>query len=163
MTLPPYDVSAITDQLFIAVRPCAGHMEHVRSLGVDLVLSMIWFAPPRELTRPPFALRRLPMIDNPLFPLPLWELRRGADAALPVLEAGGRVLVYCRGGIHRSVAMACCILIARGMSADAAMDLVTQRREIADPRAPHIARRIRAFERDWHERNDVSTPVGVTR
>jgi hypothetical protein len=160
---PPYDASAITDQLFIAVRPRARHMEHVRGLGVDLVLSMIWFAPPRELTRPPFALRRLPMIDNPLFPLPMWELRRGVDAALPVLEAGGRVLVYCRGGIHRSVAMACCILIARGMSADAAMDLVKQQRPIADPRAWYIARRIRAFERDWHERNDVPAPVSATR
>jgi hypothetical protein len=149
---PPYDVSTITDQLFIAVRPRSRHIESLRGLGVDLVLSTLWFAPPRELMRPPFALRRLPMIDYPLFPLPLWMLRRGVEAALPVLDSGGRVLVYCRGGRHRSVAMMSCILIARGMSADDAMDLIIERRPIADPHARHIEKRIRAFERDWRER-----------
>jgi protein-tyrosine phosphatase len=130
-------------------------MEHVRTLGVDLVLSMLWFAPPRELAKPPFKLVRLPMIDHPLFPLPLWMLRRGVKAAMPVLDSGGRVLVYCRGGIHRSVAMACCILIARGMSSDEAMDLVIRQRPIADPRAPYIAARILLFERDWRGRSKV--------
>jgi hypothetical protein len=154
-SLSPYDFSSITDQLFIAVRPRARHVESVRGLRVDLVLSMLWFAPPRELTRPPFAMRRLPMIDHPLFPIPLWVLRRGVEAALPVLDAAGRVLVYCRGGRHRSVAMVCCILIARGMTADAAMDLVVDRRPIADPHARHIERRIRAFERDWLERQSL--------
>jgi protein-tyrosine phosphatase len=151
--LPPYDYSAITDQLFIAVRPRARHVENVRSLGVNLVLSTLWFAPVRELTRPPFQVRRLPMIDFPLFPIPLWVLRRGVGAALPVLAAGGRVFVYCRGGRHRSVALACCILIALGMTADEAMDLVVAKRPIADPHARYIERRIRAFERDWHERH----------
>jgi protein-tyrosine phosphatase len=151
--LAPYDYSAITDQLFIAVRPHARHVENVRSLGVDLVLSMLWFAPSKELTRPPFQVRRLPMIDYPLFPIPLWMFRRGVDAALPVLESGGRVFVYCRGGIHRSVAMVCCILIARGMTADEAMDLVIERRPVADPHARYIERRIRAFERDWIKRH----------
>jgi len=79
-------------------------------------------------------------------------LRRGVLAALPILDAGGRVLVYCRGGIHRSVAMACCILIARGMSSDDAMDLVIRQRPVADARAGYIAARIRRFERDWRER-----------
>jgi protein-tyrosine phosphatase len=138
-------------------------MEHVRTLGVDLVLSMLWFAPPRELARPPFRLVRLPMIDYPLFPLPLWMLRRGVAAALPVMEAGGRVLVYCRGGVHRSVAMACCILIARGLSADEAMDLVVRQRPIADPRVPYIAARIRLFERDWERRVEGTTREAAER
>ena len=155
--LPPYDFSAITPQIFIAVRPRARHVENVRSLGVDLVLSTLWFRPARELTRPPFKVRRVPMIDFPLFPIPLWELRMAVEAALPVLEAGGRVFVYCRGGRHRSVATVCCILIAQGMSADAAMDLVIERRPIADPHAPHIERRIRAFEREWHRRVEAAT------
>jgi len=146
---PPYDASAITDHLFIAPRPRARHVEHVRGLGVDLVLSMIWFAPPRALTRPPFRLVRLPTVDNPLVPIPLFMLRRGASAAVLVLAAGGHVLVYCRAGRHRSVAMASCILIARGMTADEAMDTIVAHRPIADPHAPHIERRIRAFEQDW--------------
>lgn len=126
----------------------------MRGLGVNLVLSTLWFAPTRELTRPPFKAVRLPMIDFPLFPIPLWMFRRGVDAALPVLAAGGRVLVYCRAGRHRSVALTCCILIAIGMSADEAMDLVTEKRPVADPHIWYIEARIRAFERDWHMRHE---------
>ena len=154
---PTYDVSEITGQLFLASRPRARHVEHVRGLGVDLVLSMIWFAPPWALTRPPFRLMRLPCFDSPLLPIPLFILRRGAAAAVLVLEAGGRVLVYCRAGRHRSVAMASCILIARGMSAGDAMDLIVASRHAADPHAAHIERRIRAFERDWTRRQRPRT------
>ena len=154
---PPYDVSSITDQLFIAVRPRSRHVESVRGLGVDLVVSVLWFAPPREFMRPPFSLRRLPMIDFALCPIPLRMLRLAVYAAVPVLDAGGRVLVYCRGGRHRSVATVCCILIARGMTADDAMDLVVRQRPVADPHAPHIEKRIRAFEADWRERQRVAS------
>ena len=156
-THSPFDVSAITDQLFIAARPHARHVETVRGLGVDLVLSMIWFAPPRELTRPPFRLMRLPNFDHPLWPIPLFMFRRGVSAAVLVLDAGGRVLVYCRAGRHRSVAMASCILIAGGMTADEAMDTIVARRPAADPHAAHIERRIRAFERDWLGRQRPAT------
>lgn len=153
----PYDASAITDQLFIAPKPRARHVEHVLGLGVDLVLSMIWFAPPRALTKPPFRLMRLPTFDSPLLPIPLSTLRRGASAAALVLDAGGRVLVYCRAGRHRSVAMAACILIARGMTADEAMGTIVAHRSIADPHAHHIERRIRAFEQDWLHRQRPQT------
>ena len=146
------DVSAITEQLYIAARPRSRHVAHIQELRIDLVLSMIWFRPTHELMRPPFKIVRLPTIDNPLAPMPMWFLRRGVAAALPVLDSGGRVLVYCRAGRHRSVAMACCILIAQGMTADGAMDLVVERRPIADPHARHIESRIRAFERDWRAR-----------
>jgi hypothetical protein len=70
-----------------------------------------------------------------------------------VIEEGYSVLVYCHEGRHRSVAMACCILIAKGHSADEAMQLVKEKREKADPDAWHIQRRIRKFEREWHKRN----------
>jgi hypothetical protein len=145
----PYDVSVITDQLFIAAKPHARHMDNIRGLGADLVLSMIWFAPTPELTRPPFRLVRLRTFDNPLLPIPLSTLRRGVSEALPVLKAGGRVLIYCLAGRHRSVAMAACILIALGMTADEAMGTIVAHRPVADPHARHIERRIRAFEQDW--------------
>lgn len=112
--LPVSDVSEITDQLFIASRLRARHVEHVRDLGIDLILSTIWLAPTRVLRRPPFRSMWLPMVDFPLIPLPLFLLRRGASAAVLVMAAGGQVLIYCRAGRHRSVAMAACILIARG-------------------------------------------------
>jgi len=146
---PSYDVSVITPQLLIAARPRSHHVEHVFGLDVQLVLSMIGVKPPGGLADRAVRVLRLPVYDNWFLPIPLSALRRGVDAALPVLDAGGRVLVYCRAGRHRSVAMAACILIARGMSADAAMDMIIARRPYADPHAWHIERRIRAFEREW--------------
>ena len=99
-----YNVSAITKQLFIAARPRAHHMEHVHGLGVDLVLSMIGVRPPQALAEPPFRLLRLPVFDNRFLPIPVVTLQQGVSDAMPVLDAGGRVLVYCRAGRHRSVA-----------------------------------------------------------
>ena len=45
--------------------------------------------------------------------------------------------------------MAACVLIAHGYSADEAMQLVIEQRPVADPHAPHIESRIRAFESHW--------------
>ncbi|MDZ4179988.1 MAG: hypothetical protein U1E29_12280 [Coriobacteriia bacterium] len=148
------DASAITDALYIAARPRRHHVTGMHDLKIDLVISMIWFRPASELMRPPFELVRLPTADSPLFPIPLWMLKHGVEAALPVVRRGGRVLVYCLADRHRSVAMACCILIGLGMTADDAMRLVVTRRPVADPHAPHIERRIRAFEQDWLARQE---------
>lgn len=155
--LAKYDASAITEHLFIAPMPRTRSMPTMRGLGVDLVISMIWRRPPRELTRPPFRLIRLPSFDFPLLPIRQALLRRGAAAASLVLDAGGRVLVYCRAGRHRSVAMAACILIAQGMTADEAMATIMAHRAIADPHAAHIERQIRAFEKDWLARQRPAT------
>jgi hypothetical protein len=152
------DVSAITEQLYIAARPRSRHVARIQELRIDLVLSMIWFRPTRALMRPPFRIVRLPTVDSPFAPMPMWMLRRGVTAALAVLDSGGRVLVYCRAGRHRSVAMASCILVAQGMTADGAMALVIEHRPIADPHARHIESRIRAFEREWLERQRPEEP-----
>jgi len=147
-----YDVSRITEQLFVGSLPSEDIVAEVRALGVELVISMINARPLRGLTEPPFRLVRLPTLDFPLFPIPLRKLRTGVDAALPVLARGGRVLVYCRQGRHRSVVMACSILIATGMTADDAMATVMAGRAVADPHEFYIEPRIRAFERYWRNR-----------
>jgi hypothetical protein len=156
---PPYDVSAITEQLYLGSLPSERQVDYIRSLGVDLVLDMIGAAPPVSLTQPPFQLLRLPTFDFPLFPIPLYRLSSGVEAAMPVLDAGGKILVYCRQGRHRSVVMTCSILIARGMTADEAMDTVVARRRVADPHAFYVEPRIRAFERDWACRGASSIPA----
>ena len=61
----------------------------------------------------------------------------------------GVVMVYCKGGVHRSVAMACCILISQGYSAEEAMALVKERRPVADPYTEHFKARILKFEDEW--------------
>lgn len=162
------DVSAITGNLFVAARPQAHEVEAVQALGVSLVLNMIWSRPAAGLNRPPLHLLTLRTFDSPFLRIPLAKLRTGVEAALPVLDQGGRVLVYCRKGRHRSVAMTACILIGLGYSADEAMDLIATRRAVADPHAPHIQSRIRAFEFQWRaswaaQRLPSSHPASIIR
>jgi histidinol-phosphate aminotransferase len=143
------DVSPITDYLSISAWPRGDHAEEIRAMNVRLILSMHWIKPSRKLASPPVRLLWLPTFDNTLAPMPISTLQRGVEAALPVIGAGHRVLVHCRAGVHRSVAMACCVLIGNGYTADAAMHLVVQQRPVADPHAKHIEPRIYQFERFW--------------
>jgi hypothetical protein len=143
------DVSAITDYLYISAWPRGNHAEEIRALNVRLILSMHWIKPSSLLGHPPVQLLWLPTIDNPLAPMPIATLQRGVEAALPVIADGYRVLVHCRAGVHRSVAMACCVLIGAGMTADEAMQRVKQQRSVADPDVWYIQRRIYKFEQQW--------------
>lgn len=143
------DISEIRPDLFIAAHPQPEDVEAIRTLGVSLILNMIWHRPTSALTRPPFRMITLRTFDSPHIPIPMGALRKGVEAALAAIANGERVLVYCREGRHRSVAMTACILIGLGYSADQAMTLITSRRAVADPHAPHIERRIRSFETLW--------------
>lgn len=141
--------SQITDYLYISAWPRGEHVDDIVALGVKLVLSMHWIRPTRMLAKPPVELLWLPTIDNPLFPMPIKTLEKGVRAALPVIEQGGSVLVHCRAGVHRSVAQAACVLIGKGYSADDAIQLIKEKRAVADPDARHIKKRIRKFETLW--------------
>ncbi len=142
-------VTAITDTLAIAAWPTAGNIAALRELGVHLVISMTNRVPPPELNDPPFRLLHLPTNDSPLRPIPMATLCVGVNAALPVIARGQGVAVHCSRGRHRSVAMACAILIGLGHSAEAAMLLVKARRAKADPTIWYIRRRIKQFEKHW--------------
>jgi protein-tyrosine phosphatase len=91
--------------------------------------------------------------DSIFLPIPIDKLVKGVEAALPVIEGGESVLVYCREGRHRSVAMAAAVLIGQGSSTDEAMRLISEKRSKADPYAWHIQRRIRKFEEVWQREN----------
>ena len=146
------DISKITNQLYIAAHPKAEAAEAIQEMNVRLILNMIFFRPADIYRQPPFQMITLRTFDSIFIPIPINKLLRGAQAALPVLENGYGVLVYCREGRHRSVAMAASILIARGLSADEAMQLITAKRSKADPYAWHIQRRIRKFEQVWQNK-----------
>lgn len=145
------DISAITEYLFISAWPRGDHADEIRSLNIRLILSMHWIKPSKKLSQPPVQLLWLPTFDNPLLKMPIPTLQRGVEAALPVIEDGYGVLVHCRAGVHRSVAMACCVLIGMGMTADQAMELVVQQRPVADPHIWYIEQRIYLFEQVWRD------------
>jgi protein tyrosine phosphatase (PTP) superfamily phosphohydrolase (DUF442 family) len=144
------DISKITDQLYIAAHPRAEDASAIRDLNVRLVINMIFIRPAKVYDQPPFRMLTLRTFDSIFLPIPIGKLKRGVETALPVIDAGDSVLVYCREGRHRSVAMAAAVLIGMGYSADQAMQLIKSQRAKADPYAWHIQRRIRKFEEVWN-------------
>ena len=147
------DISQITDQLYIAAHPDADAADAIREMNVRLLLNMIFIRPADVYRQPPFQMLTLRTFDSIFLPIPIGKLVRGVKAALPVMEKGESVLVYCREGRHRSVAMAASVLIGQWQSADQAMQLIASRRAKADPYAWHIQRRIRKFEQTWTEQH----------
>lgn len=145
-------VSRVTESLYVGALPRPQQATALEALGVRLIISLSFQRPPPVYYRAPFHVLRLTWPDSPLFPLPLALLERGARAALPEVDAGRSVLVHCRAGVHRSVAVAACILITEGRSADEAMRLIKEARPVADPYAWYIQRRIRLFADRWQRR-----------
>ena len=143
------DVSSITDYLYLSAMPQGEHAAEIEAMDVRLILSMHWQRPSRLLGQPPGRLLWLPTFDTPITPIPISTLRRGVEAALPVIQSGDRVLVHCRYGVHRSVAMACCVLISMGYSPSEAMALVKEKRAVADPDIWYIRSRIVKFGDLW--------------
>jgi hypothetical protein len=143
------DVTAITDYLYISAWPRGNHAEEIRAMNVRLILSMHWFKPARNLGDAPIRLLWLPTVDNPFFPMPIRSFELGVEAALPVIKDGYGVLTHCRAGVHRSVAMACCVLIGMGHTAETAMQMVKAKRAVADPYVWYIRNRILKFEKQW--------------
>jgi len=143
------DISKITNQLYIAAHPKTEDASEIRDLNVRLVLNMIFIRPAEVYDQPPFQMLTLRTFDSIFLPIPIRKLIKGVETALPVIDAGDGVLVYCREGRHRSVAMAAAVLIGMGYSADQAMQLIKSQRAKADPYAWHIQRRIRKFEEVW--------------
>jgi len=147
------DYSKITDNLFIGTTPSANDYDHLRELGVQLVINMrVEQRPFRDRHHTPMSLLWLPSFDSPFVPIPVRFLQRGAAAALATFQHGGKVYVHCAGGRHRGAAMGAAILIAQGMHPEAAMDLIKERRSFADPRAFYIRPRILRFASKWNEK-----------
>ncbi len=143
--------SEITPYLYIAADPQAEDIDSLRPLNLNLIISMIFEKrPAKALDQLPAELMWFRTFDFVLLPIPIKTLNHGVEKALPLIQQGGSVLVFCHAGRHRSVAMASCILIGMGHSASKAMQLISQRREIADPYAWHIRRQIEKYEAYWN-------------
>jgi protein-tyrosine phosphatase len=76
-------------------------------------------------------------------------LKRGAQKALETIQAGRKVLTHCAAGRPRGVAMGAAVLIARGYSAEDAMQLIAANRKVADPQVYYIRSRILRFAQHW--------------
>ncbi len=142
--------SQITDHLFIGTTPAPEDYELLHSLGVRLVINMRIERPPfPDPHDPPMPVLWIPTFDSPFLPIPIRSLHRGAMAAIKVMENDGCVYTHCAAGVHRGVAVGASILIALGYTAEDAMRLIKERREVSDPHTWYIKRRILQFADQW--------------
>lgn len=152
-TISRMNFSPITDDLFIGTTPSAEDYNHLRGLGVRLVINMrVEYRPRKDPHPTPLELLWLPTFDSPLVPIPMRALHRGAKAALATIRSGGKVYAHCAGGVHRGVTMGACILIAQGHTPQAAMKLIKTKRPLADPFVFYIRSRILKFASQWDGR-----------
>jgi hypothetical protein len=149
-------ISRITEFLYIASWPSEEDIHYLSSQGVRLALSMRQRFPSAAFTHPEIQVAHLPSSDSIFIPMPMFILHRGVEAALPIIKSGAAVAIFCKQGRRRSVAVACCILIALGHSSGQAMRMVIEQRPVADPYAWHIRRRILRFEREWLAREQAN-------
>jgi len=149
--------SSITPDLFIGSTPRSGDYDRLRELGIQLVINMrIERSPYRDPHPTPIERLWLPTFDSPLIPIPIRPLMRGVNAALEVIQKGGRVYAHCAHGIHRGVTMGAAILIAQGYAPLAAMDLIKSKRPQADPYAFYIRPRILKFAERWRSNRPLT-------
>ncbi len=147
------DISRVTDNLYVGSRVGKEHADELKVLNFDLIISMIGQLPPDEVyTRPPFKTLWIKTYDTFITPISVKKLLIGVEAASPIIQNKGKVLVFCLEGKRRSAAMAAAILISMGHTGEEAIDLLTTAREVADPRRWYIRRQIQAFERYWQKR-----------
>lgn len=149
------DISKITPYLYVSSKLKAEHLDELPARKIQLAISMIVGRLPPA--KPLVNILWLQTCDSIFIPIPMKELMSGVRKALPVIQSGQSVLVYCAKGRHRSIAMAAAILIAMGYTAREAMHLLRRQRTIADPQAWHISRRIHKFERSWN--NNDNKPI----
>jgi len=147
--------SKITDNLYIGTTPRSNDYESLHQLGVNLVINMRVGLPPRSDPHlPPMKTLWLPVVDSPVFPIPIWAFQKGVVAALKVIDQGGVVYAHCSQGRHRGPAMGACILIAQGMPVEDAMQLIKQQRPVSDLQTWYIQRRVMKFEHTWSKRQE---------
>ena len=148
------DISKVTDYLYVSSRIRKEHSDELKVLNFNLIISMIGRMPPDEIyTLPPFKTLWIKTYDTFFTPISIKKLLVGVEAALPIVQNKGKVLVFCMQGKRRSVAMAAAILISMGHTGEQAVDLLTTARKVADPRRWYIRRQIKAFEKYWRNRN----------
>lgn len=144
------NLSQITDDLYIGAMPYLEDYDRLRDLGIRLIINMRFtLAPEPDLHTQPIRALWLRTIDSPFFPISIQKLMQGAHAALETIRDGGKVYAHCAYGRHRGVAMGAAVLVAQGYDPLAAMQLIAERRALADPFAFYIRPRILKFAQNW--------------
>lgn len=151
------EISKITSNIFLSAHCDTKDIQALRDLDIKLIINTTVFQIPHKVLKSlDVKVVTTPYVDSPLFPIPIFLLNRGVEYALEYLNRNQNVLVYCKRGVHRSVAMVCCILIAQGYTSNEAFKIVKENRKIADPEVWYIKKRILKFENSWKDQRPRS-------
>ena len=157
------DISKITDYLSVSSQIGEAHVDEVRLLKFDLIISMIGQVKPHEIYMlPPFKTIWIRAYDTFFTPVSMKKLLIGVEAALPVIQNKGKVLVFCMQGKRRSIIMSAAILISCGYSHNDAVEMLIKARKVADPRRWYVHSQIRAFEYYWKKTHSVEVAKGTS-
>jgi protein-tyrosine phosphatase len=147
------DISKVTDYLYVGSKVEKEQADELKVFNFNLIISMIGqMAPDKIYTLPPFKILWIKTYDTFFIHISIKKLLMGVDAALPIIQNKGKVLVFCMLGKHRSIAMGAAILISMGYTSKEAINLLTTARKAADPKMWYIRSQIMAFEKYWQER-----------
>ena len=109
------------------------NMEELVELGFTHIIDMQVEFDDRPLAEPYGIEVLYNPTDDDFEPKPPDLFQRGVDFALQALdEQGTRVYIHCAAGVHRAPMMTLALLRVMGWSLEDAMELVQQRRFVAD-------------------------------
>lgn len=139
------NMSWVNEHLAVGGRVRSEDIKALGQIGVKhIVDTRAEYCDDREaLARENIELLHLPTPDT--YPLSIEQLMQGATWVNERLNKGERVLIHCEHGVGRSVLLTCAVLVARGMYASAALDLVKRKRWQAYPNSQQF-KRLREFE-----------------
>jgi protein-tyrosine phosphatase len=142
----------ITGKLYLHSMPgryekLSRSFQEIRSLSIDQIISLVSFEETEQ--KSPFYAEAIKSNDMPCeyFAYPITDagipddhhdFARFVEDAAGRLQENKRLLIHCSGGIGRTGTMACCILIAMGLSeddAEAAVRKAVARPETVDQRS----------------------------
>jgi protein tyrosine phosphatase (PTP) superfamily phosphohydrolase (DUF442 family) len=128
------DITWLTDRIAVGGGIwTADNMERVGREGITHVIDMQIEFDDTPLGRPLGIEVLWNPTDDDFEPKPPELLRRGVEFAQKALEyEDARVFIHCAAGVHRAPMMALAVLGSMGWSLDDAMELIEQRRPVAD-------------------------------
>ena len=148
-------------KLAMAARPRGGDwlkddLATWKRAGIDAVLSLLTPEEERDMElRDEAGEAQTQGMEFASFPIPDRQIPRSEAKWVELLEKltrtlseGKNVVVHCRQGIGRSGLVAACLLVRRGISPGAAVEMVSGARGVSVPETPE--------QRDWIDHYAVS-------
>ncbi|HEX9039165.1 MAG TPA: dual specificity protein phosphatase [Ktedonobacterales bacterium] len=141
------NMSWVTDSLAVGGRVRPEDIGRLAAAGVTRVVDTRSEHKDDEAALAAKGIQLLYLPTPDTYPLSIKDLRRGAEWVNAQISSGQKVLIHCEHGVGRSVLLTAAALVASGMGAHDAVELVQRQRWQAAPNNRQIVR-LQEFERE---------------